>query len=232
MTERRRGALARSTDRFALGRSAMHWDGTALTVEINERAVPHLTPIRGTVRLWPEAVTQYRAELAPGHHWRPYAPVARIEVALDRPALQWQGAGYFDSNWGSSPLEADFRRWDWMRAELGRETAIHYDTEPRNGPKRSLSLRFDKDGTVREGPLPPLTTLPKGIWRVHREARSEGEARLLRACEDAPFYARSVIETRLDGRAVRAVHETFDGDRLARGIVRAMLPFRMPRTLR
>ena len=47
--------------------------------------------------------------------------------------------------------------------------------------------------------------------------------------EDAPFYARSVIATRLRGEDVTAVHESLSLDRFRAPWVQAMLPFRIPR---
>jgi hypothetical protein len=38
-----------------------------------------------------------------------------------------------------------------------------------------------------------------------------------------------VIESDLLGEPAAGVHESFDGDRLALGLVKMMLPFRMPR---
>ena len=47
--------------------------------------------------------------------------------------------------------------------------------------------------------------------------------------EDAPFYARARVAHRLDGEEAASVHETLDLDRFASPVVKAMLPFRMPR---
>ena len=61
------------------------------------------------------------------HRWCPIAPCARVEVAMDRPALSWSGPAYFDTNNGDRPLEADFIRWDWSRMRLPGGTGILYD---------------------------------------------------------------------------------------------------------
>ena len=61
------------------------------------------------------------------------------------------------------------------------------------------------------------------------QADPGGPVRVLKTLEDTPFYARSVLETRLLGQSCHAVHESIDMGRLDTGIVRAMLPFRMPR---
>jgi carotenoid 1,2-hydratase len=47
--------------------------------------------------------------------------------------------------------------------------------------------------------------------------------------EDTPFYARAVLDARVCGEPVVAMHETLDVDRLATRAVQSMLPFRMPR---
>ena len=54
-------------------------------------------------------------------------------------------------------------------------------------------------------------------------------ATLARTLEDTPFYARSLVGTRLFGHAATSVHESLDLDRFRSRIVQAMLPFRMPR---
>lgn len=57
MTERGRGAVTRGADHLAIGPSTLHWDGSGLTIEINEVAVPHLSRLHGRVRVMPEAMT-------------------------------------------------------------------------------------------------------------------------------------------------------------------------------
>jgi carotenoid 1,2-hydratase len=46
---------------------------------------------------------------------------------------------------------------------------------------------------------------------------------------DAPFYARSVLNMRIAGQPVTAMHESLSLDRFSAGWVQALLPFRMPR---
>ncbi len=52
---------------------------------------------------------------------------------------------------------------------------------------------------------------------------------MIRTLEDTPFYARSLVGLRLIGERTVGVHESLSLDRVAHPIVRAMLPFRMPR---
>ncbi|MEM7670893.1 MAG: carotenoid 1,2-hydratase, partial [Pseudomonadota bacterium] len=108
MTERSSAALSRDQTHFSLGKSAMAWDGEVLTLNLHERAVPHLSRVSGSIRLTPKQLTSETHELAPKHYWWPHAPSAEIEVTLDQPELNWHGNGYLDQNWGDEPIEAGF----------------------------------------------------------------------------------------------------------------------------
>ena len=235
MTERRADSLSRGADHIAIGPSAMGWDGTALTVRIDERGAPLPRRIRGTVRLVPRGITAgpFRLDPAGRHRWWPMAPAARVEVALDEPGLSWRGGGYFDTNDGDEPLEAAFARWTWCRADLPDGAAILYDVHRRDGSAQNLSLSFAADGTRREIRAPlPAALPPTRLWRMRRETRSDdGRSRVLRTFEDTPFYSRSLLASTLDGAPVRAVHESLSLDRFRNPLVRLMLPFRMPRPL-
>jgi carotenoid 1,2-hydratase len=94
-----------------------------------------------------------------------------------------------------------------------------------------LSLGFAADGTAFEIEPPPRARLPRSRWGLARETRGEGGARLLSTLEDAPFYARSRVAHRLAGEDAMSMHEALDLDRFASPVVKAMLPFRMPRAL-
>ncbi|MDP4002928.1 carotenoid 1,2-hydratase [Methylobacterium sp. NEAU K] len=233
MTERGAASLSRGRDHIAIGPSAMEWDGTALTVRIDERGAPLPWRLRGTVRLVPRGFTAGPFQLDPGgrHRWWPMAPSSRVEVAFDRPDLRWSGSGYFDTNEGDEPLEAAFSRWTWCRADLPDGAAILYDVQHRNGGGRNLSLRFSSDGSRREIRPPLAAALPSTkVWRMPRETRSDdGRARVLTTFEDTPFYSRSLLASTLTGEPVRAVHESLSLDRFRNPLVRLMLPFRMPR---
>jgi len=232
MTERGRHSVTRDRSSFGVGPSRLDWDGAALTVTIAETAVPHLSPVRGTVRLIPEVLTDYEPALdAAGlHRWRPYAPLARVEVDLDRPRLKWTGHGYLDANCGMRGIEEDFVHWNWSRSRLGDRGRIFYEADRRDGSALGLDLRVHPDGRVEElSDPPPRTALPGTLWRVARATRSEGPVRVLRRLEDSPFYARGMLETRLEGETAETVHETLDLDRFATRWVKALMPWRMPR---
>ena len=76
--------------------------------------------------------------------------------------------------------------------------------------------------------------LRKTGWGIQRNMRSEmnGEQStidLLSTFEDTPFYARSMLKSRLLGEDVISMHETLNVKRLESNIVQFMLPWRMPR---
>lgn len=231
LTERKRADLVRDDTALAVGPSKLDWDGTSLNIEIDEVTVPFPTRIRGAVRVWPTATVERAFPLdAQGrHHWQPIAPCARIEVDMQAPVLRWCGAGYLDCNFGDEPLEAAFTRWDWSRAPVEGGTAVLYDIERRNNSALGLALRLGADGSVDNFETPPRSDLPRTFWKVERQARSEGMPVVIRTLEDTPFYARSLVGLRLIGERTVGVHESLSLDRVMHPIVRAMLPFRMPR---
>lgn len=215
----------------------MSWDGNALTVWIDEVTVPVPGRIRGTVRLHPEVLTGHAVPLdgEGRHRWFPLAPSARVEVELERPALCWSGTGYLDGNAGDEPLEEGFREWDWSRARLrDGGSAVLYEVVRRSGERRPLALRFDHTGDVQAFEPPPPVQLPTTLWRVARCTRADPgpPPRVLQTLEDTPFYARSLLGTRLLGEPVRAVHESLSLERFRQAWVRLLLPFRLPRALR
>lgn len=100
-----------------------------------------------------------------------------------------------------------------------------------NGGAR-LALHFARDGAVRPlAPLEPRELPATRIWRIPRATRADaaGQARILETLEDTPFYARSVVATRLEGEAVTGVHESLSLERFRQRWVQMLLPFRMPR---
>jgi carotenoid 1,2-hydratase len=231
MTERGAVALARSTDCFAVGQSALHWDGQGLDIDIDEVCAPLPRRLIGRVRLDAEILNPriFELESQGRHFWRPIAPLARVSVDMAQPGIRWKGHAYFDMNHGDEPLEAGFRAWSWSRARLRDQARIFYEAESRRGGQTALSLAFDANGSVVERPAPSLVRLPKTLWRLPRFTRSEQPAHVLSTLEDAPFYARSRIAHRVDGEDAISVHESLDLDRFSNPLVKAMLPFRMPR---
>ncbi len=234
MTEHGRRGMHRDALSLAIGRSLVRWQHDSLIIDIDEFTAPLPRRIRGQVRVHPRALTGHAVDLDPAglHRWRPIAPHAQVEVILQQPALRWNGVGYLDSNDGDGPLEAAFRRWDWARAPQTNATAIVYEVSGRNGAERSIALRVDRAGNVDEPSPPQRVALPRTLWRMPRFTRADhGAATLARTVQDSPFYARSVVNTRLFGEASQAMHESLDLDRFISPWTQAMLPFRVPRAL-
>ena len=233
MTERAASSVKRDANTFQIGPSQITKDGNELTFEICETGAPIPYPVRGTVRIRPEVMTDKAIRLdSDGYHmWWPIAPRARIEVAFERPALKWSGWSYLDTNAGVVPLESSFSRWDWCRANFNDGAAVLYDVEGHAGHRESLALWIDDRGQVTDFLPPRPQRLDKTLWRVPRQTQvDEGQfARVVKTLEDSPFYTRSIIETSLLQRRCVAVHESLSLDRFAQPIVKAMLPFRMPR---
>jgi carotenoid 1,2-hydratase len=181
----------------------------------------------------PAAVTQqaYGIDQAGRHLWWPIAPAARVELSCRHPDLSWSGHGYLDHNRGDEPLEAGFVEWDWSRAPLSEGAAVLYDVTCKDGTQGSLALRFDRTGTAHAVAPPAPAPLPRTLWRVNRHTRADAGTtpRVRTTLEDAPFYARSLVDTRLLGEDVTAVHESLSLTRFSRSWVRLLLPFRMPR---
>ncbi len=239
MTERGRGQLDRGADHYALGPSALRWGGDALTITLDEVANPLPRRVRGTIRVHPQGLSRFVAELDDDglHRWGPIAPCARVEVALESPGLHWSGHGYLDSNEGDEPITGPFTTWDWLRAPLpDGSTAVVYDVRQADGrADRLIGARFAPDGSAQTISLPPRHSLPRTGWGIGRAVRSEsGSAgtaapQVLRTLEDTPFYARSLVRMHLQGQAVEAMHETLSATRFGAPWVQALLPWRMPR---
>jgi len=233
MIERGRSAVRQEARCLTIGPSAVSWDGDALTFSIDEVTVPWPSRIRGKLRVHPTALPEqgFALDEQRHHHWLPIAPVARIEVELEHPAMRWSGTGYLDSNRGSAPLEQAFSSWTWSRASVRGGTGIIYDVERRDGPPLSLALFCDEAGRVRHFQAPLPVPLPRTGWRIDRSTRVDAghRANLLETLEDTPFYARSTLATHLMGKPVTAIHESLSLKRFSAPWVRMLLPFRMPR---
>lgn len=236
MSERPRSQVEAGRTSLALGPSLVEWRGDALEITIRERdkrlGVPWQRPVTGRVRVYPEALNATAFALDPQgrHRWHCLAPRARIEVEMEQPGLSWKGSAYLDSNFGDESLEEGFRVWHWSRAHTPHGAVVCYEGVRRDGSHFASALRFDRSARPQAEELPMVAPLPNTLWQMERKARGEhGFARVLRTWEDAPFYARSTLSTRLLGEPVIAVQESLDMDRFASSIVQLMLPYRMPR---
>jgi carotenoid 1,2-hydratase len=232
MTERSRASMSRSVDHFAVGPSALHWDGSALTITVDEWSNPLPQRVRGRIRLHPGALFNQTWPLDDDarHHWGPLAPASRVEVDLDHPDLRWEGAGYFDSNEGSEPIERPFSSWDWSRSTLADgSSAVVYDVRQKAGADRLLALRFRPDGTVESFAADARHPLSRTFWRVPRHMRSADAPQVVETLEDTPFYQRAVLDATVCGERATTFHESLDVGKLERLSTRLMLPWRMPR---
>ena len=239
MTERGGSALKRTRDHIQIGPSHCRWDGDMLELQVDEWAPPWPLPgrVQGRIRLFPLArgtPAPLPLDAAGQHHWWPLAPISRIEVDLPQPGWHWRGSAYLDSNRGAEPIERGFAHWHWARAALDRRhSAVVYDTTRRDGSQHALALRFDARGGCETFALPPTQDLPATGWRIGRQVRTDANAiepaRVLHTLQDAPFYARSLVQARWLGQPVIGMHESLRLDRFESPLVQAMLPFRMPR---
>ncbi len=233
MTERGADQLRREASQLSIGPSSMRWTGEALEIEVNEICAPLPRRVRGKIRLIPSTLCDHSVSLdgLGLHRWTPFAPCARIEVALSVPALKWSGVGYFDSNAGAEPLQNAFSDWTWSRASLPKGTVVLYDVGLRDAPARSFAFKFAADGTMQEIEPPQSAPLPGTGWRLPRHTRVDAgqTVRVIKTLEDAPFYSRTLLDTCLLGVRVPAIHEGLDLNRFASLWVQCLLPFRMPR---
>lgn len=235
-TEYPRTRLQCQPSSLVVGANALQWDGSGLRWHIAETTAPIPGPVTGVVRLYPQsaAPTALALDHARKHWWRPIAPRARVEVEFARPALRWSGTGYFDTNQGSAPLDEGFHAWSWQRAHVSGGTAVVYDLVPKSGAPIIHSLLIDHAGELQPVALPPRLSLPASRWGIPRATRAErGIApRIVATLEDAPFYARTLLDTTVGGERALAIHESLSLDRFRSAWVRALLPFRMRRSRR
>lgn len=234
MTERSQKSLSRTSQHFQVGPSHLRWTGSCLEIDLHEWSVPIPQRVKGKIRVFPDQLFHYITPLdqRAQHHWGPIGPSGRVEVDLQEPSLSWKGHAYLDSNEGTEPIIGPFLEWDWSRANLrDGSVAVLYDIREKSGDERLLALRFKPDQTIEPFEAPDRQALPKAFWRVGRSVRSEGHepARVIQTLEDAPFYVRSVLRSRLLGEDVVSMHETLNIPRLDRLSTRLMLPWKMPR---
>ncbi len=233
MTERGRSALERTSDTLSIGPSRLYWSGNALELVLDELAIPMPGRVRGTVRIVPQCLParEFILDTSGRHIWQPVAPMARADVRFSSPDLQWSGHAYFDHNRGTEPLENGFESWDWSRQNTGHSARILYDVVRRDSATEILAVEVSKDGRISHFDSPPRTALPPGFWRVSRNTRCDdgAPASVIQTLEDAPFYARSLIRSSVNGDKSLSVHESLDLNRFRSSAVQAMLPFKMPR---
>jgi carotenoid 1,2-hydratase len=226
-------ARHRAAASLAIGKSTIGWEGDALVVRIDERTTPLGRPLRGTVRLHPEGLSglEYAIDSERRHLWWPVAPLSRIEVNMNEPSVRFSGHGYHDANAGDVPLEATFRHWTWSRARQGQSALLTYDATTLDGAHSELAFALHHDGAVE--PIDGAAHAPIGRsnWGLDRHVRVDQgfPARIVRSLEDGPFYSRALVETRLRGERVVAMHEVLAARRLKAWWVQHCIGYRMRR---
>ncbi len=233
MTERKQNALLRSESQLQIGRSFMRWEDGSLLASIDEITVPIPQRLRGTLKLTPQSIQtqQFTLDADGRHRWQPIAPQARIAVNFEKPKLSWSGTAYFDTNDGDAPLSTDFKNWHWSRSHAHENSKILYHVSRRDGTTHEIALNIDHHGSALHFTPPELQNLPTTLWRLQRQTYADNGhyPAVIKTFEDAPFYSRALITTRIDGTPVQAVYESLDLDRFDKNWVKCLLPFRMPR---
>lgn len=233
MTDRGEDALRLSDDALEIGPSAMRWQNGSLIIEIDEKCWPHPGRLQGTVKITPEAVTRVELPLTPdgAHIWRPFAPISRIDVDLNREGWSWSGHGYFDANFGTRALEADFSYWTWGRYPHRDRSVCFYDADRRDGSSLEVGALFDQNGQVEVIKSPPKRRMRRSLWTVRRETRADAgtQPKQVKSMLDAPFYCRSAVEIQFAGETTVGVHEALDLNRFASPFLKPMLAVKVPR---
>ncbi|MFK7837159.1 MAG: carotenoid 1,2-hydratase [Sulfitobacter sp.] len=234
MTDRGTSALRTSPDQFTVGPSSLTWTGSELIIDINEvSSLPLISRMRGQITVTPSALTHVELPLTPdgAHIWRPFAPVSGINVDLQAKGWQFRGHGYFDSNFGTRPLEQDFSYWTWGRYPTQTGATCFYDAARRDGTSLASAVAFSPDGTAASVQAPPRTPFKRTLWALRRETRADpgSTPKQPKAMLDAPFYSRAVVQTQINGELTQGVHEALDLDRYANPLLKPMLAVRVPR---
>ncbi len=234
MTDRGRAALRRSASELTVGPSTLRWRGGQLSINVDERgAPPRFGRIRGQVSVTPSSVTPHELALTgdDAHLWRPFAPVADIRVDLDAPGWTWDGQGYMDANFGTRALETDFDRWTWGRYPTEAGATVHYDAHRRDGSLLGASVSFGRGGDADASAPLPRVRLPRSLWAVRRETRADAGhvPRQVMSMLDAPFYARALVRTRIEGVETVGVHEALDLRRFRSPFLMPVIACRVPR---
>ncbi len=234
MTDRGRAALTTKQDTLKVGPSQMHWDGQSLVIAIDEIASPPLVSrVRGTITVTPRALTGVELPLTQdgAHVWRPFAPLSDIRVDLEAEGWQWSGKGYFDANFGTRALEADFDYWTWGSFPTGDGATAFYDVTRRDGTRFDTAVRFGPDGSAKHVDAPAKARFRNSAWQVRRETRADAGVvpRQVLPMLDAPFYTRAAVQTQLGGEVTTGVHEALDLTRFRSPFLKPMLAVRVPR---
>jgi len=231
MTERGSRQLQTSPTRVQIGRSYLQLTENRLCVGIAERTTPWLRKLSGNVRVSANSSSDkvFYLDDEQQHQWQPIAPIARIDVALEHPSLRWSGNAYVDTNFGTRPLEDDFRSWHWSSVRHSGGSNIYYDALQLNGKRNCIALAVNNRNEVSTIAVPSRAELQRSGWGIERAAQHGNASRVIKTLENTPFYARSLLAVDGTPESGIAVHESLSLERFRRGWVRTLLPFRMPR---
>jgi carotenoid 1,2-hydratase len=250
MTERAWRHVVATDESFRVGPSALTWDGSKLTIDVDEISLPLPARLRGRIVVEPLAIWHeaYPLDAEAKHYWRPIAPIARVTVEMQEPKIAWYGSAYVDSNFGTAPLESAFERWDWSRGKhttqrgndrksdaFGEPTFVVYDVHRVDGTNFTLAKSFsvlDGGKPVTEDFFAPAAkSLPTTGWGIKRATACDvnSAASVVKTVEDTPFYARSVVRSVVNAEPMIAMHESLSLKRFSSRWVQCLLPFKMPR---
>ena len=234
MTDRRSTVVTRQVNELNIGPSSMVWNGQNLIIDIDEvSSWPLISRMKGRITIEPKVNLDVELPLSSdgAHIWRPFAPIARINVELNNPAWQWSGNGYVDSNRGTRRLEDDFSRWTWARFPTKSGALCMYSIARCDGSEVSGSVDFSHNGQSDFRSGLSQASLPKGRWGLKRAVGSDSGVypRQVMPMLEGPFYNRCLVQTEVDGERLTGVHETLDLRRYKLPVVKWMLATRIPR---
>ncbi len=231
MTRRGGDEIMRWPRALVIGLNTVFWSGTALSLGIDDVTAPLPGRIRGVVHVHLAALPDHRIPLdAPGlHRWRPFAPCARVSVAMERPACAWEGVGWADAHEGDVPLDETFLDWSRSRTRPGGTSVVMHELRLRDGGIARAAYRVDAAGGIERCETERAAALPPTRWRLERRVPADtGAARIIATLADTPLYARTLAEAPLHGEQARILHETLSFERLRRGWGRLLLSMRSP----
>ena len=161
MTERGEKKLKRTQNMLKVGPSSFNWNKDHLIINFDEYSIPHFDNVKGTVKIIPKFISEIECNLLSdnSHVWRPFSPISKIEVDINKPGWQWEGHGYFDANFGSNALEKDFSYWTWGRFPTDKGSYTFYDAIPRREKDVNIALLFKNNGRIEKILNPPRVKL-------------------------------------------------------------------------
>jgi len=197
-----------------------------LGVRLDESIPSSRRRLTGSLSLsGPEYATQEDSGAAP-HLWTPRVVhgEARAELVLGQERVELHGAGYFDSNFGRTPLQSQqIARWLWGRVAFPDRTFAYYRTEGSEGrvETRIISQGAEDAGNVCSGDL-RMARLQRSVFGLQAPRqvafRAGGRTVSLELCppvDDGPFYQRFLV------------HGRDQGGRTGRGVAEVVLPGRL-----